>query len=206
MRPRKREAVSGLLFQIGSSTRTTCSVSTRATSILPITGSAYMASVLTHCSACLAFFHPARCDSMYCAAHQANVTALACSARVVAKASCLTFIGSMPSRTCLRHAMALSRASASETSGTAQAPSNARARPSCSAGSRILSPFGDLQPQPCTITMHASNLDSAGLQLRQFIRFHHTFKFDGNWRPILLSLYGIVYGKTEYCAMHNEST
>ena len=144
MRPRKREAVSGLLFQIGWSTRTTCSVSTRATFILPITGSAYIASVLTHCSACLAFFQPARCDSMYWAAHQANVTVFACSMRVAAKASCLAFIGSAPARTCLRHAMALSRASTSETSGYGPSPVQ-RSRPAI-----VYRKIQDLEPPAVT--------------------------------------------------------
>jgi hypothetical protein len=52
--------------------------------------------------------------------------------------------------------------------------------------------------------MHASFLDSADLQLRQFICFHHTFKFDGNGGPFCSRYTESYTEKTEDRAILNE--
>jgi hypothetical protein len=64
MRPRTRAAVSGFTAEIGSRILSTRAVSTACTESLPMTGSAYVASVASHCAACLPLRQPARCALM----------------------------------------------------------------------------------------------------------------------------------------------
>jgi len=53
MRPRSRDAVSVFVFQIGSITFITKPISTRVTSIPPITGPATVSRLFRHCWQCL---------------------------------------------------------------------------------------------------------------------------------------------------------
>src|SRR5262249_14824337 len=74
MRPRRREAVSHLAFQIGCRTLTTCSVVMLSTGRSPRTGNAYCSSVVAHGRRCSEFVPSASWSFMYSVEHCLNVS------------------------------------------------------------------------------------------------------------------------------------
>ena len=117
MRPRSRDAVSGVLVQTGRSTRSTAAVSTSATGSAPMIGKACLARVARHCQRCFSFRHSAARASS-----SASAAAWKVRSRDAASAASWAFrrrsrTGSLPSFTSARAAAAASRAAFSDTWG-----------------------------------------------------------------------------------------
>ena len=110
IRPRTRDAVSGIFCQIGLRTLSTSAVVISSTALLR-SGMAYSRSVISHCARCFALRQLEPMDSMCRSASSPNVS--------LRSAACLDVRGSFPSARSARASSALFRAKAI---GTAAVP------------------------------------------------------------------------------------
>ncbi len=145
IRPRKRDAVSVFVVQIGSSTSTTCARETCLTIRLPILGYTYSPNVLRHWSPCFAFFHSGALALMKRFAASSNVISNAWLARSRLAASFLARTGSVPPLISSRVACARARASFSDNPCGENEPSPISRRRPPTVARRIhdLAPVGD---------------------------------------------------------------
>src|SRR5262245_21886204 len=86
IRPRTREALSGMVDQIGLRTRSTSGVSIAATGSEPSSGKAYLISDLSHSCRCLRLVHEVSLSLIKPFTQSANVMALASAAFSAARA------------------------------------------------------------------------------------------------------------------------
>ena len=129
MRPLMREAVSGLVVQIGRRLAITSVTSISSIGLKPKEGVQYAPRVLVHCLRCFSFFHVTECVPIKRSRHSSKVSASVFFADDCFLCSRRTRIGSNPSSRSLLQSRAFLRASARPTFRTEPRPIS-RDRPS----------------------------------------------------------------------------